>query len=928
VALTLRASDGRKTLLAPMGTGKSIGIEETKTSIEVVLNANNNDDDLSEGPEDPSLLLHLKNTIPGNDGDTIPPPPPSSPLNVMNASKSTIIARGVNTTKTDNTPPKSPTGSRYLPAEKGREFGREFELNSDISYDSSQDEEEKKPLPVKKDTNLNIKERQKGRDDDIRIQRTPDFHEVEGVRPKNLQMDSFLTAIQEIVKSPNFVDVEDNGSKYVDVDADWGVGRRKLLVEPGCNRHDQLDHADPTTSQSTTKVLDEKETRNMLKLRVASGVAGGSKGRIRRRQEDGGVAKDHSFNKSEKGRTAMPIKIPTQNDVKDRETTTAEQIAAAFKLSVSNTSTIIPIRRSDGKHKKAQSKGKDKDKDNNKNTNKTYTINNESDNTKTTENINMTRNTRHNDEDLADDEQIQPSTRRRRMYSYDSRHTKKRPPGHRRTRSGDDAAATLLTGSTEWIGMEMDELPVPLPFGDDDDDDDDTCVMLSLDVGGDTRKKERGFGGGEKKDDVESGVVSSSGRSGSVRRQNTRSGTDVGSDRISGGRRGSSASDSNNSSNGKSGSRELRQKVKQQKQQQQQQQQSSSSSSKKLAEQSGSSWETPRSLPPNVLDNGTVGDSDEGGKQQQQHQQQQQQHHQPEWFNPSRTSAGAKYPPYMDPDSNTDYNLSGGSSAVENIAAESEFLISRQKQPHNNDNNNNNSNSNSNSNSDINHNIHTMFSADDRQESIGDASISTIESHGSHSVFSWISNKVSVATGNAHKHDYQHHVSGGGNGVGSMKDNTDGSLNLSDDEYVHHGSGCSLKEKNDIFGVADTTDIANRFLKRGVDGNGRRRGHSPKKEHLDPTLSAHQHVRTYTPEFLPNLGNRQTMEVRSCDRGEKKYPVYTCPRCSEEQRIFFNVNSTPNSFLEGPAAPLGIYIGIYLLVSLTIIGLEVSCPLD
>ena len=56
--------------------------------------------------------------------------------------------------------------------------------------------------------------------------------------------------------------------------------------------------------------------------------------------------------------------------------------------------------------------------------------------------------------------------RRKRINSADSKR-------HRRTRSGDDAAATLLTGSAEWAGMELHNLPLPKDRQADDDDQDE-----------------------------------------------------------------------------------------------------------------------------------------------------------------------------------------------------------------------------------------------------------------------------------------------------------------------------------------------------------------------------------------------------------------------------------------------------------------------
>jgi hypothetical protein len=42
--------------------------------------------------------------------------------------------------------------------------------------------------------------------------------------------------------------------------------------------------------------------------------------------------------------------------------------------------------------------------------------------------------------------------------------------GHRRTRSGDAAAATLATGGSDWKGMEQDQIPLPEEADDDDDE--------------------------------------------------------------------------------------------------------------------------------------------------------------------------------------------------------------------------------------------------------------------------------------------------------------------------------------------------------------------------------------------------------------------------------------------------------------------------
>ncbi len=62
--------------------------------------------------------------------------------------------------------------------------------------------------------------------------------------------------------------------------------------------------------------------------------------------------------------------------------------------------------------------------------------------------------------------QQQHGQERKRVNSEGKRATK-----HRRKKSGDDVAATLLTGSPAWAGMELHNLPLPSQNEDDDDDD-------------------------------------------------------------------------------------------------------------------------------------------------------------------------------------------------------------------------------------------------------------------------------------------------------------------------------------------------------------------------------------------------------------------------------------------------------------------------
>uniref|UniRef100_A0A7S4MTB1 Potassium channel domain-containing protein n=1 Tax=Odontella aurita TaxID=265563 RepID=A0A7S4MTB1_9STRA len=98
----------------------------------------------------------------------------------------------------------------------------------------------------------------------------------------------------------------------------------------------------------------------------------------------------------------------------------------------------------------------------------------------------------------ADDEKTLERPRRRRFYGT-GRAGGKPAPGHRRTRSGDAAAATLMTGGTEWIGMELDRLPLPDPVDHDAEDDDEESGKR-----GSTSDKLGPLGGGGSNSDRES----------------------------------------------------------------------------------------------------------------------------------------------------------------------------------------------------------------------------------------------------------------------------------------------------------------------------------------------------------------------------------------------------------------------------------------
>lgn len=86
----------------------------------------------------------------------------------------------------------------------------------------------------------------------------------------------------------------------------------------------------------------------------------------------------------------------------------------------------------------------------------------------------------------ADDEQTQFRPPRKRMFNVAGG---KPSPAHRRTRSGDSAAAALATGGKDWKGMDKDK--IPLPIADDDEEDEDLAIE-SKNSKGETEQEKNG----------------------------------------------------------------------------------------------------------------------------------------------------------------------------------------------------------------------------------------------------------------------------------------------------------------------------------------------------------------------------------------------------------------------------------------------------
>jgi len=414
----------------------------------------------------------------------------------------------------------------------------------------------------------------------------------------------------------------------------------------------------------------------------------------------------------------------------------------------------------------------------------------------------------------ADTEQNNYRPRRKRSYENG-----KRPTYHRRTRSGDEAAATLMAGGREWIGMELDQLPLPNEREDEDEDDD----------------TEKCNGKGENKKD--SGSILQ-GRSNLWRENERPFGVSRQSVRFSGETSNDRNSARRNSFDAAYEEKNLKRKPRE-------------SFLKKMKEEGGPAFSTFRDGHSKWSEHES--ESEEGNKVSPIET------HSP-WLESSSDNVAAKY-----------LNSQRNNRFVGENTAESEFLIPSKELLS------------SSTSGWPSQRQSKLMPYEYRRESVGDASVSTIESHESHSVFSWISNKVSVFSGKTEK-----------------RDNTESSLNLSDESEIE-----SIMENLDPTSLRRNSlkdnmalSSASQFRQRGSNGM------------------------SLTSEYLPIPPPPPTESDQV-----PKYPEYTCPRCNTKQRMFFTVNSAPKQFLESPTAYLGVYFALYLILSLTIFGMEEGWPL-
>ena len=89
----------------------------------------------------------------------------------------------------------------------------------------------------------------------------------------------------------------------------------------------------------------------------------------------------------------------------------------------------------------------------------------------------------------ADDEQTTFRPPRKRIFAGG-----KPSPAHRRTRSGDSAAAALATGGKDWRGMDKDKIPLPIADDEDEDDEDNLAAVAPNNGKSDSGQDNNGSG--------------------------------------------------------------------------------------------------------------------------------------------------------------------------------------------------------------------------------------------------------------------------------------------------------------------------------------------------------------------------------------------------------------------------------------------------
>lgn len=127
----------------------------------------------------------------------------------------------------------------------------------------------------------------------------------------------------------------------------------------------------------------------------------------------------------------------------------------------------------------------------------------------------------------ADDEKTADRPRRRRLSGKGvPGHRRSRSEPHRRSKSGDGAAASLMTGGSDWKGMQINQLPIPSSLGDRDDEDEHgevPVVRKAASLGQDSTASNRTESSSEENGDFAiEGAPSKNGRASKRPRRNQR----------------------------------------------------------------------------------------------------------------------------------------------------------------------------------------------------------------------------------------------------------------------------------------------------------------------------------------------------------------------------------------------------------------------
>uniref|UniRef100_A0A7S4VYN3 Potassium channel domain-containing protein n=1 Tax=Ditylum brightwellii TaxID=49249 RepID=A0A7S4VYN3_9STRA len=524
---------------------------------------------------------------------------------------------------------------------------------------------------------------------------------------------------------------------------------------------------------------------------------------------------------------------------------------------------------------------------------------------------------RHEELSGADDEKTLERPRRKRTYSSGG------APCHRRARSGDGAAATLMTGRTEWIGMEIDQLPVPpAPSEHDDDDDEDD------DGENDENDDDQDMVDDERYDEVPQMQKFPGGSSGSrggmfdFLTKHRRGGSGSTGDTSAGSGESSSSGQvpyfAMGAKSSRSPTRAMRRLRQQQKQRQKLKQREKNQQELASPGKDSDMW---------VLSDSTADFDDE----------------------PYRALSGMRSPGH-------DRMHSGGVPiVVERGHRVADSLSTLGGFGPENDNNR-----------DIQARVDEEdLNAPERPSSrvsLGEGSEGSSQGSKS-SAFSWISSRMSVLSGKANSlpRIFSRRSNNVSQGASHYRTDSEQSAfsetDMGDDDSSGDQSVSSESDVEDY--IADTNRATNhlpgisselsptgskstRYSAQKVSPRSeehqshpdsdkdnssfaRRQQERIKRQEKERIRKLESHIKSISSVTSDRTKSSYKPSILVPDDEIDKYPTYICPRCKTRQREFFSVATAPRQF-DGPAGYLAFYFAIYVLASLFIFGLEEGWP--